>query len=255
CLLFTSKMAAITILEIREKGKTFIRDSKTNPADEDFQEFLKELVVHIMSHLVTKCIGNEEVSGKSFKTAVKQWADLCKNSNFPVAETIGEATTRLQNDQASTMAIETFRMKCTRILNSDNSGMRDDEFRKTYKPLLKEVIETYKSSRSLGNADLVADYVSRLTEKCELYFEEHCLPLNAANWKIKEQKLSLEEERKKLEQARIEAENKFNKWQAAFRMAELLSTTINKGFDVAIAARNANNIINLKPLMDIIFKK
>ncbi|CAG7689185.1 unnamed protein product, partial [Allacma fusca] len=231
-------------------GGKFIRDSRKNPPEQDFQNLLKELVVHIMSHLVTKRIGKEEVSGKSFKTTVKHWADLCKDSNFPVAETFAETTTRLQNDQASTMAIETFKMKYTRILYSDHSGVSDEEFRKTYPPLLKEVIETYKSSRSLGGEDLVADYVSKLTEKCELYFEEHCLALNAANRKIKEQKLSQEEERKKLEQARLEAENKFNKLQAAFRVVELLSTTLNKGFDMAIAARKAKNVKHLKPLMN-----
>ncbi|CAG7659282.1 unnamed protein product [Allacma fusca] len=222
-------------------GMKFIRESRRNPPEEDFQELLKDLVVHVMSHLVTKRIGAEEVTGKSLKTNVKLWADLCKNSNFPVAETVAEMTTRLQNDQASTMAIETFKMKYTQLLNSDQSGVSDEEFRKTFTPLLEDTLETYKSSRSLGDEDMVADYVSKLMEKCKLYFEEHCLVLNGANRKIKEQKLSQEEELKKLEQARIDAENSFKKWQNAVRVVEVVSNLLVKGLDTVVEVKRSHD--------------
>ncbi|CAG7733432.1 unnamed protein product [Allacma fusca] len=161
-------------------GTNFIEDSVKNQPEDRFQKVLKELVIHTVDNLVTKRLGEEEVTGRSFQPYVNMWAELCENGEFPESLTIEEMSSKLQSTVAVTQALETFKEKFRVILSSKDSGCDDEELNNRFTMTVEESVAFFNSKRSLRYTDSGRVFVDilRLRNDCLRYFREHCVPIN-----------------------------------------------------------------------------
>ncbi|CAG7719335.1 unnamed protein product [Allacma fusca] len=158
----------IGIFVMPHPGYAFDRDPDINEPGLEFRNRLREMVEYTLSHLVTKQLGSEQITGKTFKKYVKMLAQLCQNGKFPDYPTIQRETADLQNQLAITKALDVFKSEFVKI--PEQTLFSEVDFKNKYQPSFNDALQVYNAHKSLATKDEVV-YIENLELQCIKYFE------------------------------------------------------------------------------------
>ncbi|CAG7731009.1 unnamed protein product [Allacma fusca] len=149
-------------------GDAFERDPDTNEPELEFQNRLQEMVEYSLSHLVTKQLGSEQITGKTFQTYVIMLAQLCQNRKFPDYPTIQRETASLRNQLALAKALDVFKSEFVNI--PEQTFFSEEDFKNKYQPSYNVALQVYNANKSLGTKDEDV-YIKNLKLECRKYFD------------------------------------------------------------------------------------
>ncbi|CAG7666757.1 unnamed protein product, partial [Allacma fusca] len=158
----------IGIFLMPHPGNAFERDPDSNEPELEFRSSLREMVEYTLCHLVTKQLGSEHVTGRTFQKYVKMLAQLCQNGKFPDYPTIQRETANLKNQMAITKALDAFQSEFIKI--PELTLFSEEDFKNKYQSSYNDALQLYNANKSLETKDKVL-YIEKLELQCKTYFE------------------------------------------------------------------------------------
>jgi len=179
---FLESYSEVGIYILPDPGKTFRANDQGEP-DADFKENMTAFVEFInSSHLVTKQIGNHEVTGLEFRKYIREWAELCKDAekHFPKVQTILESTTIIRNTLVLNTSFSYFGLEIGKFIQNHPYGVQEDDLRKLRKTLEKKALKLFNDMAKFGNESTQQRFRTMLIEHFEKNFQGN-LQMNLLN--------------------------------------------------------------------------
>ncbi|CAG7648542.1 unnamed protein product, partial [Allacma fusca] len=95
------------------------------------------------------------------------------------AKSIAESTSLLQNEVAANNAFAIYQQHFQDFLQSPTAGVDDTSLKNFHYELVASVLKYYESSRKLGDASVVKEYLQKIQELCEDAFKGSYFDINA----------------------------------------------------------------------------
>ncbi|CAG7703983.1 unnamed protein product [Allacma fusca] len=166
-------------------GKDFLKDSANNFPEEDFQHYLHQFVVRMMTEpfLIPKQIHGKELTGRELQKKVRQWSHLCETSasKFPEAPSLAESQNIMQNEMALFTSFDIFRERFEEFFKSNPSGVTESILKSKYEEFFQEATQTYRKLRRQETDPTIDKYLLKLSENCGDIYSNYYFKLNQRN--------------------------------------------------------------------------